>query len=180
MEKVNGLKYDSKPDYKSFHDLLRAAGQKAGLKDEWKLDLGAPGVLSPTKVGGSTSGEQAGLGLGLTGEREMGEHGEFHTLPYQELEETSSDFCPAEGCNAGGLVVVGHKLGRLEELLACLLHQLSSDILNHERLYPNEVFGSLVIILATMYVIYQLSAAYFIQPPTSLEEKLRLFEEETM
>ncbi|GFR95930.1 serine/threonine-protein kinase VRK1 [Elysia marginata] len=42
IEKVNTLKYDSKPDYKSFRDLLRAAGQKAGLRDEWKLDLSQP------------------------------------------------------------------------------------------------------------------------------------------
>ena len=177
MEKVNALEYDSKPDYQSFRDLLRGAGKKAGLRDEWKLELGTSVVMSQAKVGGAAQGEQTGLGL--PGEREEGEQGESPSMFSQQLEERSSDLCLIEGSNTGSLVVVGHELGWLEELLARLLHQLSSDVLNQPQLQLSEVFGSLVLMLATVYLIYLLSSPYFISPST-LDEKFQIWKEETM
>ncbi|RUS68737.1 hypothetical protein EGW08_023501 [Elysia chlorotica] len=57
MEKVNTLGYSSTPDYKSFRDLLRAGAQKAGLRDEWKLDLCTSFGASQAKTTKRKSGE---------------------------------------------------------------------------------------------------------------------------
>ncbi|GFO12018.1 serine/threonine-protein kinase vrk1 [Plakobranchus ocellatus] len=138
MEKVNQLKYDSKPDYKGLRDLLRTAGLKAGLKDEWKLGLGKPAA----KVGDTGLGERDGLGI--TGED--GERGEIPVVPYQHLEENESGLCPAEGGPAREVIVVG-QLGRLEELLAKTLHQLGSDLRGQENLL-SELLVSLVVFMA--------------------------------